>query len=376
MTGLAHFALLLGSAFGPADAPATVDEVSPLAALRLSQRAFRIAAGRIEPAVVTIETIGGALPPSEQAGGRPPGRGGFQLADGPTTGLVYRADGLILTSSFNFVRDPSVITVTLADGRQFVAEMLARDEIHKLTMLRIDATDLPTPRWCPRDDVRVGIWAIALGRGFGAERSAVTVGILSALERFDGLVVQTDAKLSPGNYGGPLIDIEGRVIGICLPMAASRGEMAGVAFYDSGVGFAIPGWRIERVAERLARGEWVRRGWIGVRIEPAASGGVGITSVPEGSPAHAAGLEAGDVIVGIDDVDVADPTDLQRIMVTRTDGETIAVRIRRQEETLTRNVTLRRFSDIEGLTLSPPTSAPTTQPSTRPATQPTTKPAD
>lgn len=120
--------------------------------------AFRRAAGKVAASVVTIETVGGAQPADGQRRGP-----SFVVADGPATGLVWSADGLILTSSFNFVRDPSVISVVLPDGRRFVAELLARDEIRRLAMLKIAADRLSVPQWAPLDDMKPGPSAWAAG---------------------------------------------------------------------------------------------------------------------------------------------------------------------------------------------------------------------
>ena len=200
---------------------------------RARQELFRRAVDRASPWVVQVETIGGAQSRHwadglfEQDDGTPPQDNLFRdtlgsdflVADGPTTGVVYDSDGWILTSSFNFVREPAHVTVRLADGRHFVAELVGRDKVRKLAMLKIDATDLQTPDWVPTCEISVGQSAIALGRGFGGEYPSVTAGVVSAVNRMLGNGIQTDAKLSPANYGGPLIDLEGRILGICVPMA-------------------------------------------------------------------------------------------------------------------------------------------------------------
>ena len=336
-----------------------------LAVQRRAQRAFRAAVARAAPGVVTIETVGGAMPPDSRRGRS------FQVADGPTTGLVYSRDGLILTSSFNFVRDPSVVTVTLADGRQFVASLVARDEINRLAMLRIEADGLAVPVWCPQEAVQVGTWALALGRGFGGEGPAVSVGIISAVGRFEGGAVQTDAKLSPGNYGGPLVDLQGRVIGVCVPLGPDGGEMAGVSLYDSGVGFAVPAWRIAAVGARLARGESVQPGKIGVLIQNAVPEGVRISGVARDSGAAEAGLETDDVILAVDGESVADRTELLRRMARRAAGETIRLDLLRGAKKLSRTVTLRARSEIRGLPEGPAAPPP---PASQPASQPQRRP--
>ncbi len=225
--------------------------------------AIRAAVAKIGPSIVTIETIGGTQPSGQPRAARRPttqpsaprlGRGGFRVADGPTSGMVWSADGLIVTSAFNFVRDPTIITVVMADGRRFVAKLLARDMIRRIALLKVEANDLPAPEWAPNDEIRVGQYAIACGRGFGGTMPSVSVGMVSALGRRAGNAIQTDAKLSPANYGGPLIDLDGRVLGICVPLAGGGGELAGVEWYDSGIGFAIPRGRIEAVVARLMGG--------------------------------------------------------------------------------------------------------------------------
>ncbi|HRX86166.1 MAG TPA: S1C family serine protease, partial [Phycisphaerae bacterium] len=175
---------------------------------------FAEVVARAQAFTVQIETVGGAQPlgalptlrtQHEDEGTQPtpdPNRfrddpgSGFLIADGPTTGIVYDADGHILTSSFNFVREPSIITVRLPDGRQTPATIVARDRVRKLTMLKVDASGLTPPEWAPRDQIRPGQWAIAVGKGLGGE-GAVSVGIVSATGRMLGNAIQTDAKLSP-----------------------------------------------------------------------------------------------------------------------------------------------------------------------------------
>jgi len=324
---------------------------------RGQQEVFRQAMARVAPTVVTIETVGGTQPPAaamptSRPAARPapgprsmsPTGSPFIIADGPTTGLVYSSDGLILTSAFNFVRDPPVITVILSDGRRFVGELLARDEVRKLAMLKINATGLPTPRWVTdQAGLRVGQWALALGRGFGAvvadpksERPgrdpSISVGIISGLNRASGLAIQTDARLSPANFGGPLIDTRGRVLGLCVPMGIGTGQMAGVEWYDSGVGFAIPHPQIRESADALAVGHSVRRGLLGIRVDLKVKDEVRVSGIADPSPARRAGMRVGDVIIAIDDQPVQAYPDLKRVMRARLAGEWVKVRVRRGDD--------------------------------------------
>ncbi|MFQ5463657.1 MAG: S1C family serine protease [Phycisphaerae bacterium] len=282
--------------------------------MRTTQEAFRAVAHQVRPSLVRIETLGGAQPVARilddpeqedveaikrrraQNLFRDTPGSDFVIADGPTTGIVYSADGYIIASSFNFVREPLVIFVSFADGSRKDARLIARDQVRKIALLKIDAQDLTVPRWRSREDVQVGEWAVALGMGFGGEHPSVTVGIVSALNRMHGNAIQTDAKLSPANYGGPLCDIEGNVIGVCVPMAQRPGELAGVEFYDSGIGFVLPKQRIDEIVAVLKTGRSFYRGWLGISVNARAKGGALIRKVADPSPARTAGLRPGDRI--------------------------------------------------------------------------------
>src|SRR5204862_4223199 len=116
------------------------------------------------------------------------------------------------------------------------AKLLGRDETRRLCLLKVDGvSDLAAPEFVPRSEVKVGQWAIAVGVGFGAKEPALSAGIISATSRISGKAVQTDANTSPANYGGPLIDLDGRVLGICVPLSAdTKNAAAGAEWYDSG----------------------------------------------------------------------------------------------------------------------------------------------
>jgi len=284
---------------------------------------IRQAVDRVSPGVVTIETVGGVSPDTNGDPSR-------AVGEGPTTGLIFSTDGCILTSSFHFVRDPSVITVRLADGTRHTAKLLARDELRRLAMLRIPAGNLPVPTWAEQKSIAVGRTVIAVGCGLGGHSVSVSVGIVSGLNRMSSLAIQTDAKVSPINYGGPLIDLDGRVVGLLVPMSYSPGDTAGNELYDSGIGFAIPLWQAEPSALRLVQGETIRRGILGVRLVPVDGGGLRIESVVEASPAEAAGLKAGDLLTAIDDKPVRIPLDLQRRIAFREAGERVALTVIRE----------------------------------------------
>ncbi|MCA9256736.1 MAG: trypsin-like peptidase domain-containing protein, partial [Phycisphaerales bacterium] len=321
-------------------------------------RVIRAAVRHVQSRIVTVETIGGAQPIAEGPEGVR--EEVFRLADGPTTGVVVSADGLILTSSINFARNPTVITVTLDDERRFVATLLGRDEIRRLALLRIEAKDLAPVEWAPAEEIHVGQYAIACGRGIPGDAPFASLGIVSAIGRRNGNAIQTDAKVSPINYGGPLIDIDGRVMGICVPMAGSGGALAGAEWYDSGIGFAICKEKYEFVSERLAAGEVIEQGKIGVVLEedesligdfleqllPTKEQAVRIGEVMPGTPASAAGLRKGDRILAMDGQPVGDVPEMKRRLSDRAAGETITLTIKRRWRRFEVNLTLARTEDM------------------------------
>jgi serine protease Do len=322
------------------------------------QQVFREALRAVRPAIVRIDTIGGVQPANQsrdrEGAGRQAAARGFRQADGPTTGLIWSADGYIVTSSFNFIRDPSIITVKLSDGRRFVARLIARDHPARLALLKVEATGLPTPRLRAPGQSRPGQWALAAGCGHASEDPALAVGVVSALDRMSGLAVQTDAKVSPANYGGPLFDIEGRVIGICVPMGPGEDEIADAQWYDSGIGFAVTTDVINSRLPRLKEGRDLKRGLMGISLDARApvvgmvakdpadelpTDGLRINAEPLG-PAAEAGLTEGDVIIRLDDAPVPRLVDLRRALARKVAGDQLAVTYRRGGEISTATLTL------------------------------------
>jgi len=312
---------MVGSVLFLAPVSDAVDEDSSFSSYeyrKAAQETFRSVTDRLRAGLVRIETVGGAQPRApgaaieededeDQPAPRPP-RGqnpfteslgsGFVVSDGPTTGIVYSRDGYIVTSSFNFARDPALISVVLSDGRRVAADLVARDQVRKIALLKVDADDLTPPEWVDMEQIHVGQTAIAIGLGFGGDDPSVTVGVVSALSRMRGNAIQTDAKLSPANYGGPLCDIDGRVLGLAVPMAQRHGELAGLDMYDSGVGFAVPQHRVEAIVAELKKGHSFQRGWLGIQVDQRSTEGLLIRKVADPSPMRAAGVQPGDKILG------------------------------------------------------------------------------
>jgi serine protease Do len=294
--------------------------------------AFKQAAAQAEPSVVQIQTIGGLDLV-----------GDMLTVSGPTTGVVVSADGLIITSSFNFLSRPSSIIVLMADGKKYPAEIVASDKARKLALLKIEAGGLTPIAAAPKGEVQVGQWALALGRTYDTSFPSVAVGVVSALDRIYGKAIQTDAKVSPVNYGGPLIDLEGRAIGVLVPMSPQEDdESAGVEWYDGGIAFAVPMEDVYAALPRLRKGETLMPGLMGVSFSDSSplAGAAKIDRVRPESPAAKAGLKVGDVIVEIDGRPIERIPAMKHYLGGKYAGDEVAVTVRRANESLTSKVKL------------------------------------
>ena len=241
---------------------------------------------------------------------------------GAGSGVIFTPDGLVLTNH-HVVDGAARVEVNLTDGRVLRADVIGQDAGTDLAVLRVDAT-LPFARFGDSRRVRVGQVAIAIGNPFGFQHS-VTTGVISALGRslrsrsgrlIDD-IIQTDASLNPGNSGGPLVTTRGEVIGINTAMILPA----------QGLCFAIGINTARFVASRLIRDGRIRRAYIGIAgqnidvprtmaraNQVAIASAVRVDSVEKGSPAAAAGVEKGDIIVAFGDVAVAGVDDLHRVL--------------------------------------------------------------
>src|SRR5438270_2457907 len=254
--------------------------------------------------------------------------------EGSGSGFIITPDGYLVTNS-HVAGGAAAIEVNFPDGRNASATIVGDDPHSDLALLKVAAGDLA---WCRFGDsarVRVGQIAIAIGSPYGFQHT-VTAGIVSALGRsmraqtgrlLDN-VLQTDASLNPGNSGGPLIDTQGLVIGV----------NTAVILPAQGICFAIGSSTAERVSVALIREGRVRRAWLGIGGQTLAlprrivrhfgllrESGVRIEHVERGSPAADADLQAGDVIVSVDDRVVATIDDLQRVLGADTIGRSVTV---------------------------------------------------
>ena len=288
--------------------------------------AFRAAVERVAAAVVRIEPVAGtraALTAAAEAG----------AASSPSTGLVIDPAGLVLTTAFAVPDDATEAVVVLPGGERQAAKPRGRDRVRGIVLLETAAIPAaPTLDVVRRSDLEPGQWTIGVGRGWSAAEPSVAVGILSAVDRGWGLAVQTDAAVSPMNYGGPLVDIAGRVIGILAPLPGDTADMKrGTELYDSGIGFAVPLEDVLPDVPRLRAGESLVPGILGIsyRSRDAINGEPVIASVRQGSPAARAGLRSRDRIVSIDDRRVSRIADVRHGLVPRHAGDEVAITVER-----------------------------------------------
>jgi S1-C subfamily serine protease len=256
------------------------------------------------------------------------------------SGFVLSADGYVVTNN-HVVEGASDITVTLDDGTTENAELVGADPRSDLAVLHVDRTDLTPLALGDSDEIQVGDPVVAIGNALdlGAEPT-VTGGLISAKERTitepNGSVlvdlIQTDAAISPGNSGGPLLDMAGRVIGINTAVAGQ----------GQNIGFAIAINRASELIEQLRNGEVPQHALLGVTTQPNVEGDAGavVVAVQAGSAADAAGIEEGDVITEFDGDRVGGPEELAALIAGHRPGDEATVEIERNGASQTLDVTL------------------------------------
>ena len=316
--------------------PAALEQPAPkltqedhFRAMALTSKAFRQANKAILPSLVTIESFGGVGAVQGRIGGI------RKQGEGNTTGILVSKDGYILTSTFNFIQQPPVITVITSDGRRRLAKVMGRDDTRKLCLLKIDGvSELPVPEIVDLKDITVGQWVVSLGVGYGDLSPAVSMGIISAKNRIGGRAIQTDANISPANYGGALVDIEGRLLGICVPMnPQSQAIAAGVEWYDSGIGFAVPMSGLGELIERLKKGERVRPAFLGIEAVANPTGdGLLIKKVLEYTAADEHELKAEDLVMELNGKPTNDMLALRQILNKFEAGLEVEMTVKRKGE--------------------------------------------
>ncbi|MCA9236510.1 MAG: Do family serine endopeptidase [Planctomycetales bacterium] len=374
---LATAALLLGLAAlislprQPATAASAGQIAADVASAKSLSTAFRAAAEKVLPAVVTIETrvsadqVVNSTDPgaSDPFGERNPLEGtpfedlfknmpnsgpqGFRSPPrsdqvGLGSGVIIDPAGVILTNN-HVVAGGDEVKVRLSDGREFKAASVLTDPKTDLAIIRIDgATGLTAAPLGDSDRVEIGDWVLALGQPFGLE-STVTAGIVSATHRGIGIAarenfIQTDAAINPGNSGGPLVNLDGQVVGINTAISSRSGG-------NNGVGFAVPANLAHWVSSQLLADGVVHRAYLGVGIQPltqdiatqfgvAPREGVVVTQVAPDTPAAKMGLHVGDVITKLDNKAVGSAQDLQLLVEQSQLGTTHPLQIVRNGKAL------------------------------------------
>lgn len=259
----------------------------------------------------------GAAP--EQRQRRAPDERERTVPRGVGSGFIISADGYILTNN-HVVSQAHGIYVTLTSGKEYKAKVIGTDPRTDIALLKIDANGLPTLPIGTSNNLKKGQWVLAIGSPFGLE-STVTSGIVSAINRDTGdylPFIQTDVAVNPGNSGGPLIDLSGRVVGVNSQIVSQSGGFMGISL-------AIPIDEAMRVVAQLKEHGKVSRGRIGVQIGAVSDDvakaigldsarGAMVSQVEPGGPAAQAGVQPGDVIISFDGKDIKQMSDLPRIV--------------------------------------------------------------
>ena len=269
------------------------------------------------------------------------------------SGFIIDRKGYIVTN-YHVVDGADEILVKMYNDKEYAAKVVGGDPKTDLALIKIEAEGLVPLKLGNSDDLKVGSWVVAIGSPFGLEQT-VTAGIVSAKGRILGSgpyddFIQTDASINPGNSGGPLLNLEGEVIGINTAIIKS----------GQGIGFAIPSDLARGIIKQLRDSGSVTRGWLGVAIQDVtpelaeyygikAAGGALVAQVYENNPAHEGGIQPGDIIVKVNDVEIKSSRDLSSAIAGFGVGEKVTVVYLREGQKRRATVTLARRSDDQQL---------------------------
>lgn len=263
---------------------------------------------------------------------------------GVGSGVVYD-DGLVMTAA-HVVQDSETVRVRFADGDQVTGTVLGTAPEVDIAIIEVDRDDL-IPATFVTEKPRVGQRAIAVGSPWGLE-ATVTAGIVSAIDQTNcsvrpdsgefgcSAMVQTDAAINPGNSGGPLVDREGRVLGINVSIFTDSGA-------NDGVGFAVPAGIASTYADAIVSDEPIETAFLGVRgddVNTEGQAGGRITAVIPDSPASEAGIQIEDVVIGLEGIPIFGWRDLVAQVRSHQPGDTVEVLILREGEEMTIDITL------------------------------------
>ena len=320
--------------------PAQATQQTPPERVLAEQTAFQKALNGIADSVVRIEPTGLSIATLQGAREATP-------TAGPSSGLVVGADGWILTTEFAVPSDIEEVVITLPpkkkttesskqSPKRLVGRVTGRDLNRRLVLLKCDPKEpLTEAEFVPRKNIHPGEWALAVGRVWDLYEPSVAIGIVSAVGRCWGLAIQTDAAISPVNYGGPLLNIKGKVFGIIAPLPAETAGMStGTELYDSGVGFAIPMYDIIPLIPRLKKGETLKPGLLGIGYSTTdpINGRPIVEIVRTGSPAAKSGLKSGDLITQINGQSIQRIADVRHALTPKLAGDALEITVQRPEK--------------------------------------------
>ena len=301
------------------------------------QTAFQTAVRTIAQSVVRVEASGLSVAALKAGQDATP-------TAGPSSGLVVGSEGWILTTEFAVPPDIKEVVVTLPPDRQttkqplerLVGRVVGRDLNRRLVLLKCNPkAPLAEPQFATQESIQQGEWALAVGRVWDPYEPSVAIGVVSAVDRCWSRAIQTDAAISPVNYGGPLLDIQGHVLGIIAPLLADTAGMeTGTELYDSGVGFAVPMHDIAPLLPRLKKGETLRPGLLGIGYSTTdpINGRPAIEIVRANSPAAKSGMQSGDQIISIDGKTIQRIADIRHALTPKLAGDSIKMTLRREGE--------------------------------------------
>ncbi len=265
------------------------------------------------------------------------------------SGFILTGDGYIMTNA-HVVEGADQVVVTLADKREFKAKIVGSDKRTDVAVVKIDASGLPAVRVGDVGKLRAGQWVMAIGSPFGLENT-VTAGIVSAKQRDTGEYlpfIQTDVAINPGNSGGPLINMAGEVVGINSQIYSRSGGYMGISF-------AIPIDEAVRISDQLRTNGRVQRGRIGVQIDQVSkevaeslgltrARGALVRAVEPDGPASKAGIEAGDIILKVNDANIEKANDLPREIGNLKPGSKATIQVWRRGAARDVNVSIGEFA--------------------------------
>ena len=275
------------------------------------------------------------------------------------SGFIIDAKGIVITNN-HVINDAEDIMVTVNGEKEYKAKIIGKDPLSDLAVLQIESKDEFIPvEFGDSDKARIGDWVIAIGNPFGLG-GTVTSGIISARNRSIGLsryedYIQTDASINSGNSGGPLFDMNGKVIGINTAILGQSGSI--------GIGFSIPSNSAQKVIDQLIKFGETKRGWLGVRIQDVTkeiaevekldkARGALVASVAEDSPSDKAGIKAGDIILEFNGTRINEMKELPKIVAQTEVGKTVEVKVWRNKKEISKKIKLGRLETSEDFKVS------------------------